>query len=98
MDYSGFGSDDFICDEFFQDWVLHPRAETETFWKDWLETHPAQRETVEQARAVLLNIGFPEHVPAEQQVQQALAVSLAKIREAAEETSARPSLFFLKRL
>jgi transmembrane sensor len=79
MDYTEFSSDDFICDEYFQNWLINPDQETDDFWNNWLQQHPEKRETVEQARNILMRLTFKEHLPAEGQVQQSLAATLSKI-------------------
>ena len=79
MDYKKFTVADFICHEYFQDWVIHPDEQTNEFWNDWLKTHTDKREMVEQARKVLLNIQFKEDIPTQEQVQDALAKNLAEI-------------------
>lgn len=79
--YAEFGVNDFICDELFQDWVRHPDVEIDAFWQQWLQEHPGKRGELEQARELLAHIGFKEHWPPEEKIQQSLAVSLAGIAE-----------------
>jgi ferric-dicitrate binding protein FerR (iron transport regulator) len=76
MDYTEFLSADFICDEYFQNWLIKPNKETDGFWNNWLLQHPEKRETVEEAKNVLLQIIFKEHLPTEEQVQNSLASTL----------------------
>ncbi|MCU7552675.1 FecR domain-containing protein [Chitinophagaceae bacterium LB-8] len=70
--YTDFRAEDFICDPFFQEWVIAPNEEKELFWKDFLANCPDKNEAVEKARAVLLNISFAEHLPSDDLVQRSL--------------------------
>ncbi len=78
--YSDFGAEDFICDPFFQDWVMAPDEEKDSFWKDFLINHPDKNQAVEKARAVLLNITFVEHLPDDDLVKSSLSQHLVTIQ------------------
>ncbi|MGN6495196.1 MAG: FecR family protein [Agriterribacter sp.] len=61
---SGFTEEEFAADEYFQQWVLIPDDENETFWKSFIEQYPAQRIPINNARKLvehLADTGF--HVP-----------------------------------
>ncbi len=79
--YAGFGVNDFICDEFFQDWTLRPNPESEAWWQQWKQEHPDKHGELEQAGDLLTHIGFKEHWPSEGKTRQSLAASLARIAE-----------------
>ena len=79
MDYKKFTVTDFICDEYFQGWIIHRDEHTNEFWTNWTKKNPDKKEIVEQARKVLLHIQFKEDIPAQEQVQNALAKNLAEI-------------------
>lgn len=79
MNYKKFTVADFIGDEYFQDWVIHPDRQKNEFWNNWLKSHTDKTEIVEQAKKVLLNIQFKEDIPTQEQVQKALAKNLAEI-------------------
>lgn len=81
MDYTEFSSADFICDEYFQNWIIKPDEETNEFWNGWLSQHPDKSETVEEAKNLLLHIKFKEDFPGDEQVQNSLASTLSTIRE-----------------
>ena len=53
MPYAHYSADDFIRDEFFQQWIFLPTQETQAFWQDFLAQHPYQREAIEEARQFL---------------------------------------------
>lgn len=50
--YGRYNVDDFLADDFFLHWVLHPTEEEERFWKKYLEEHPDKRERIEEARFI----------------------------------------------
>lgn len=70
-----------INDPFFQDWVLNPTPADESFWQQWTKEHPEKQQVVEEARKILLSIGFITHWPSEEQLQHSLSRSLALITE-----------------
>ncbi len=88
MDYKKFTVTDFICDEYFQNWILQPDEQKNEFWHNWIKQHPHGKDIVEQARKVLLNIQFKEDIPTQEQIQDALTRNLAEINsmEAANDT------------
>ncbi|GEO03576.1 anti-sigma factor [Adhaeribacter aerolatus] len=66
MDYTGFTAQDFLLDDYFQNWVLQPNPENEKFWQNWLRAYPNQQHEVEKARNLLLSLDFkPAVLPAE---------------------------------
>ena len=58
MNYQHFEPIDFILDDSFQEWVLHPTPDADRFWQTWIWQHPAKAATIEQARAMILAIDF----------------------------------------
>lgn len=52
-DYQYFEAGDFIQDDFFISWVLHPTALENEFWDKWLSDHPDRKIYTDQARIVL---------------------------------------------
>ncbi|MVT07455.1 FecR domain-containing protein [Chitinophaga tropicalis] len=68
--YKDYTVTDFLHDALFRKWVIDPDAETENFWKSWLEQHPERREIPERAREVLLIIGFDEYTPAREEQEE----------------------------
>jgi ferric-dicitrate binding protein FerR (iron transport regulator) len=88
MNYKKFTVTDFICDEYFQDWIIRPDEHKNEFWNKWTEKNPDKKEIIERARKVLLHIQFKEDIPTQEQVQNALAKNLAVIN-AIEEANGR---------
>src|SRR5688500_15454100 len=70
-DYAGFTVSDLITDPYFQDWILHPDTEKDAFWNSFISTRPDKTVVIEKARALLQRIAFAEHMPTDEQVQQA---------------------------
>jgi len=68
MPYAHYSADDFIRDEFFQQWVFLPTQETQAFWQDFLTQHPYQRETIEEARQFLRIMDLEGGVVAETRI------------------------------
>lgn len=60
MDYTQFAVEDFASDEYFLRWVLDRDPEAEQFWSIFVLTNPHLEFTIDQARALVLNIGVAE--------------------------------------
>jgi transmembrane sensor len=82
--YEAYGVPDFICDPFFQDWIIHPEGTTAAWWEDWMINHPEKNTAVTEARQLLQAMYFQEHVPSE----EAALRSLAAVREKLATTAA----------
>lgn len=63
MNYAHYDVRDFVMDEFFQQWVLHPDPDVEAFWDNWLKSYPEKAATVQEARHVMQAIGFRKDIP-----------------------------------
>ena len=55
-DYDRFSSHDFVVDPFFKEWVLYPDPAHEEFWRHWKNANPTKIQTLEEARALILNL------------------------------------------
>lgn len=66
MNYKNYSVKDFILDESFQKWILHPDEATCSFWESWLKLHPEKQATVEEARNFIKSLGFREELPTRQ--------------------------------
>jgi ferric-dicitrate binding protein FerR (iron transport regulator) len=51
---------DFLADESFYLSVKNPNGEEGLFWNAWLNDHPEKKEIAENARKILLSIGFQD--------------------------------------
>lgn len=78
-DYADFGIGDFVCDAFFQDWIIHPGGENDAFWEAWIREHPEKASLISDSRMLLLSLRFKEDLPAEDQVQRSLMTTLDTI-------------------
>ena len=70
MLFENYTIQDFLHHELFRKWVLSPDHDTDIFWKEWLAANPDKQEMVDQARNVLLLIGFEEHEPSVEDQQE----------------------------
>lgn len=69
MRYHVFDETDFALDHFFIQWVNHPDAASILFWESWLQQHPEKRETVHQARQLVLLVSRDEDELREAELQ-----------------------------
>ena len=76
--YKDFLLRDFLCDEYFQDWVMHPSQDKDEFWRQWMAMHPEKGPLVVVAKETLLNLDFqvlrPPAGKAEESLQKTLAI------------------------
>ena len=77
--YKDFSVTDFICDKYFQEWIIRPDEEKNDFWKIWIAEHPEREGFISTAKNLLANIAFIEQFPSEALVQNSLASALAEI-------------------
>lgn len=84
VNYQNFSEQDFICDTFFQEWVISNNEVDNQFWKEFLLNYPYKRKEVEKARAFLKNISFKEHLPSEELVQASFNKHLIAIEHAGQ--------------
>lgn len=57
--YEHYQAEDFMMDDYFQNWMRHQNEEAVRFWTAWVEAHPEKREAVEQAALLLSSMQFP---------------------------------------
>lgn len=63
MRYLTYSTEDFIQDEFFQQWVYTPNEECDRYWQDFLLLHPYKEESINEAKEFLLLMKFRRSVP-----------------------------------
>lgn len=51
--YTNYDTEDFILDDDFMLWVLHPTLENVRFWSGYLQLHPLQKEKVQEAALII---------------------------------------------
>jgi transmembrane sensor len=71
--YLDFSVEDFVSDEYFQDWILQPSEQKDNFWHHWLLENPDRHLVVREARILLESLRFTIDRPAEGRARQALA-------------------------
>ncbi len=54
MNYTNYSAIDFVMDEYFQQWVLHPDKATDIYWYQWLKDHPDKNAEIHEARKLIL--------------------------------------------
>jgi len=86
MDYKDYTVRDFLHDELFRKWIENPDHGTKLFWETWMRENPDQRNTVEQARDVLLLIGTDEYTPTAEDQAEVWSRIAYTIREAPRKT------------
>lgn len=79
--YLEFSQADFLCDEFFQDWIFKKTEENDSFWQAWLKEHPEKKEMLEASGKLLESLRFREDWPEEDRVNASLEESLRLIGE-----------------
>jgi len=52
---------DFVLDEYFQQWVLHPDVKNTWFWEKWMQEHPEKRAVVQSAVDLIRSIHFEQY-------------------------------------
>ena len=82
MDYKDFDVSDFLKDEYFVEWVLHPDHESDHFWKQWLFDHTDKLEEVEHAREVITSVGYAYKAKLSDPEYSAMFETLLRFNEA----------------
>jgi len=95
--YKDFNESDFICDPFFQDWIIKPSRENEQYWNAFLLAHPEKKEAVENAGLLLKSLRFKEDAANEIQIQHRFADHLKKIESAEGAKIVRFNIGLLKK-
>jgi transmembrane sensor len=54
--YNKYSVEDFVQDQRFRAWVRKPSKEEDLFWEQWLVAHAHMRQTLDEARAIVLSI------------------------------------------
>lgn len=68
--YIHFSTEDFILDEDFMQWVLHPNQENDLYWKEFLQNHPEKKQQVKEASTVILSIRATEPTVSSERLEQ----------------------------
>lgn len=66
--YKDFSAEDFIADDQFTQWVRFEDHTQDSFWSDFIETHPDKASEIEEARQFLLMLGGESPAMPEEQL------------------------------
>lgn len=90
-DYRNYEAEDFVHDEFFIEWALHPKSLHQEFWQTWLIENPDRSEQVKRAASILRSLQIQ---PADKQLSDDdVTVMLERFLQ--DTTSQRHRLFSL---
>src|SRR5690606_24143234 len=82
--YLAFSEEEFMNDEYFQDWVIDPNPERERFWNEFNTLNPDRRSTVETAAKMLKALRFREEWPAAEKIERSLTQAYEAINSITE--------------
>jgi transmembrane sensor len=68
--YKDFSTEEFILDDDFMQWVLHPNQENDLFWKAFLQNHPERKQQVKEASSLILSIRAVEPAVSAERLEQ----------------------------
>lgn len=78
--YINYTADDFIADEFFQQWALKPNEESNRFWIEWLKKNSIKQTEVKLALSFIHHVQIKTIAPSARQVEESLEKNLSAIR------------------
>jgi len=61
-DYQHYSVNDFILDDYFQSWILHPDESSSAFWSSWILSHPEKAHEIEEARGILHTLRLSNYI------------------------------------
>ncbi|MDJ1504403.1 FecR family protein [Xanthocytophaga agilis] len=82
MKYTNYSVEDFVADEFFQQWVKAPQPIHQSFWSEWLKENPHKAEEVEDARRLVAAFIVEADKSLDQQAKNDLGVLWNRIDDA----------------
>ena len=78
--YKNYGTEDFVWDTFFRQWVLTPTRETEGIWKEWLAENPEMTDKINQARGAVLSLQVKEPEISNQEIARIVKETIARTK------------------
>lgn len=60
--YQHYSVNDFILDDYFQSWILHPDERSNAFWSSWILSHPEKALEIEEARGILHTLRLSNYI------------------------------------
>lgn len=85
--YSHFKSKDFVWDESFRNWVLHPTPELDAYWAQWLLDHPLQSPVIQQAKEVVLLLKVKDPLVSDSEVELLVRKTAGRREQRTEQQS-----------
>ncbi|KAA6438476.1 DUF4974 domain-containing protein [Dyadobacter flavalbus] len=77
--YKNFEVDDFVWDEYFRQWVLHPTRESHAAWNEWLAKNPSRAEVLHRARQIVQSLQIKESSLSEEEIKSMVDTTLQRI-------------------
>lgn len=68
--YIHYTTEEFVLDENFMQWVLHPNQEKDLFWKEFLQNHPEKKQQIKEASILILSIRVVEPAISSERLEQ----------------------------
>lgn len=68
--YIHYTTEEFVLDENFMQWVLHPNQERDLFWKEFLQSHPEKKQQIKEASILILSIRVVEPAISSERLEQ----------------------------
>lgn len=103
--YEDFELEDFASDDRFIDWCLRPNNKSNSFWANWLTSHPEQQTTINAAKELVLDlhsitaeeqeVAFEDEIWAEINRQTKTQPKSAKIRTLYWTSAVAASIFLI---
>ena len=76
--YKNYGTEDFVWDTFFRQWVLKPTREMDVTWKKWLIENPEMSEKITQAKIVVQSLQVEEPEISNAEISQIVKETIGK--------------------
>lgn len=92
--YAAFTMEDFVADEYFQEWVLRPNDESDLFWLAFQQSHSDQQSRINDARLFLSLLRFRDNIPPKEKAEISLVNALAKIEAMEIDSEPQPVSIF----
>lgn len=71
--YTNYNIDDFVWDESFRNWVLHPDIESDFFWRNWLASHPYREPDIMAATNIIKSFRTNNQAITDEAISEAIA-------------------------
>lgn len=60
--YISYSTENFVLDSYFMQWVLHPDAESDLFWNEFLSLYPEKKDEIKEAMLLIESFRIDEPV------------------------------------